>query len=228
MSGELPPALRDLGERLREAAARDAEVERRVAQRLRGGRRRRWFGVASAVIVSMAGVAVADRVIEREGEPVAPDRLPASVRAGADAGVIASSAVADPAGGPPWALRVFTNAKGLECVALGRLRGGKLGTYDVRRRTFHVLPSKLSGTCEPLAERGMLVVARRDAVPRRTIVYGLVRDRRPVHVTIAGETRTLKPGALGSFILVRSGVPDLEGARVSTSVGGRTMTRPLG
>ncbi|MEY2514672.1 MAG: hypothetical protein QOJ89_2030 [bacterium] len=74
----------------------------------------------------------------------------------------------------------------------------------------------------------MLVVARRDAVPPRTIVFGLVRDRRPVRVTIAGDTHTLKPGALGSFIDVRSGVLDLDGASVSTSVGGRTLTRPLG
>ncbi|MDX6678511.1 MAG: hypothetical protein QOE31_2563 [Solirubrobacteraceae bacterium] len=231
MSDELPPALRGLREDLREAAARDAEIELRVAQRLRGSRRRRALLVLAAIVVSSAGVAVAGRAIDREGPAVAPDKrpLPPSVVAGADPGVIASGAVADPDGGPPWALRVFTNAKGLECVALGRLRNGTIGRYDPRTRTFHVLPRSLGGTCEPLGDRGMLVAAeRRAGPPARTIVYGLVRDRGPVRVTIAGETSTLRPGALGSFIDVRSGVLDFTGARVSTAVGDRTATRPLG
>jgi hypothetical protein len=231
VSDELPPALRGLRERLREAAERDVEVEARVKQRLRRGRRRRALVVVAAALAAFGSVAVAERLIEREGEQLQPDPqdLPASIVEAAQGGVIASGAAGDPAGGPPWALRVFANAKGVECVALGRLRGGRLGRYDARTRTFHALPPEAGGTCEPLAERGMLVAVRTDAQPQpRTIVYGLVRDRRQVRVTIGGVARTLKPGALGSFIDVRSGVLDLAGATVSTLVDGRTKTRRLG
>ena len=45
------------------------------------------------------------------------------------------------------------------------------------------------------------------------------RDRRPVRVTIAGVTRTVSPGGLGTFIDVREGVVDMTGATVTTTVG---------
>jgi hypothetical protein len=228
MTGKLPPTLEDLREQLREAAARDIEVERRVAEGVRSGRWRRRLIVLGAALAAAGGVAVAQRVLDREGAPVRPDRLPGAVEPAADPGVIATSATADPEGGPPWALRVFTNARGQDCVALGRLSRGRLGTYDADR-VFRRLPTRVSGVCDSLARTGIVVgIIQRPAPQPRTIVYGLARDGRPVRITIAGTTHTVAPGALGSFVDVRAGALDTRGASASTTAGGRTVRRQLG
>jgi hypothetical protein len=225
---ELPPALRNLREQLREAAARDIEVDSRVQQRLRRGRWRRWLIVAVAALVSAGGVAVAQRVFDREGPDTPPDRIQKRVGAAADPGVVTASATRDPGSGPPWALRVFTNPAGLECVAVGRLRGGAIGTYDAAR-TFHKLPVDVAGACESVDRSGLLVTISVRGLPEpRTIVYGLAREYGLVRVTIAGETRTLRPGPFGTFIDVRAGVLDRRGATASTTVAGHTVTRRLG
>jgi hypothetical protein len=229
MTDELPPALDDLRAQFREAAGQDNEIERRVAQRVRGARRRQWLLVAVAAIVSFAGVAVAQRAFDHEGpaRPTVRD-LPPPIAAAADPGVVSTSATPDPAGGPQWALRVFTNPTGLDCVAVGRISGGVLGTYDASR-TFRALPPRVSGACERVVHSGLLVAVQRRSRPQpRTIVFGLARDGRPVRITIAGRTRIARPGGFGSFIDVRLGLPDMRGAIVTTTVAGRPARRRLG
>jgi hypothetical protein len=228
MSSELPPTLDSLRDQLRSAAARDNEVETRVAQRLRRGRRRHWLLVAVAALVSVGGVAVAGGALDRRGSDERGDSVPPNLAAAADPGVVASSATPDPAGGPPWAVRVFTNPAGRDCAAVGRLVDGAIGRFD-SSRTFHALPSRMAGTCEPLGRSALLVaVEYHPGAPQRTIVYGISRDRRPVRVTIAGVTRTVVPGGLGTFLDVRAGVTDMRGANVTTTAGGRTVRRDLG
>jgi hypothetical protein len=231
MTDELPPALGDLRDQLREAAARDIEIERRVAQRVRGARWRQWLLVVGAAIVSFAGVALAQRAFDREGPPRPAVRdLPSPITAAApaDPGLVVTSATPDPAGGPPWALRVFTNPTGLACVALGRMSRGVLGTYDVSH-TFRALPLRVAGACDPVGQSGLLVVVqRRGGLDPRTIVYGLARDDQPVRITIAGKTHRVKPGALGTFIDVHPGLPDMHGATAWTTVAGRPTHRRLG
>lgn len=228
MTDELPPALRDLGEQLRAAAARENEVERRVERRLRRGRWRRWPLAVVAGLVSVGGVAVADRLAGGRGDDVEPDRVPRAGAPAADSGIIATSATSDPDGGPPWALRVFTNAAGEDCITVGRLMDGTLGMYD-DTRTFHALPRRVVGACEAVGDTGLLVAAQIRGQPLpRTIVYGLARDRRPVRITIGGRTTTLRPGALGSFIDLRVGILNLRGAEVATTAGGRPLRRRLG
>lgn len=227
MTGGLPPVFDDLRDQLREAAARDIAIESqvaaRVADRVRGGRRRRWLLVMLGALVTFGGVAVAERTIDRVGPDLPADTLPRDMTPASDQGIVTSSAVADTGGGPPWALRVFTNAAGLDCVVLGRLMDGRLGTYD-QTRTFRALPSRVGGVCDRLARTGLLVaVQRRGVAPQRTIVFGLARDRQPVRITVGGQTRTVAPGGLGTFIDVRDELVDLDGAVVSTTAGGRTV-----
>ncbi len=232
MNRDLPPVLDDLRDQVREAAARDiaieAQVEARVAERGRRGRRRQWLLVTLGALVTFGGVAVAERAINRTGPDLAADVLPSAVAPAAGQGIVTNSAAADPGGGPPWAVRAFTNAAGLDCVAVGRLMNGRLGTYD-QSRTFRALPTRVSGVCEPLATSGLLVAAQRHAqAPSRTIIFGMSRDRRPVRITMAGETRTITPGGLGTFVDVRTGLGDRRGIVVSTTAGGRTIERDLG
>jgi hypothetical protein len=227
MINELPSGLAGLRDQLREAASREIEIEARVRSRLRRRSWRRVMPVASVAAVAIVGVAVAQRALDREGVPLPADRLPAAAVAGADSGIVVSSATRDPAGGPRWALRVFTNPAGEDCFALGRLRGGRLGTY-VGSRTFRAQPSRVLGPCDSLGRVGLLVALRYYGGGRpRTVVYGLARDRRPVHVTIRGMTSTIHPQGLGSFIAVRRGLVDKRGAIVSTKVGNRTVHRRL-
>jgi hypothetical protein len=228
MSGDLPPVFDDLRDQLRNAAARDNEVEARVAQRLRRVRRRHWLLVAVAGLVSVGGVAVAERALDRRGADQRGDRVPADTAAAADPGVVAASAAPDPGGGPPWAVRVFTNPAGLDCVAVGRLKDGAIGTFDASR-TFRALPRRVSGACEPVARTGLAVAVHyQPNAPQRTVVYGIARDRQPVRITIDGLTRTVAPGGLGTFVDVREGIHDMHGATVTTTVGGRTTRRALG
>jgi hypothetical protein len=224
---ELPPGLRDLGDQLREAAERDIEVERRVRQRLRRGRWRRRLLVALAALVSAGGIAVAQRLLDRRGPDQPRDRIQQRDAPPVDPSVVASGAVRDPGRGPPWALRAFTNAAGLECVALGRLRNGEFGTYD-QTGTFRKLPAVVPGMCEDLDRRGLFVAVHQRPRPEaRTIIYGLARERHPVRITIGGRTTMLRPGPFGSFLYVRAGRLDLTGGTASTSVAGRTVTRDL-
>jgi len=225
---KLPPALRNLRDELRAAAAREIQIESRVRQRVRRGRWRRWLLVAVAAIVSAGGVAVAQRVLDRTGADEPPDRIQKRVSHAADPGVVPASATPDPRSGPPWALRVFTNPAGLECVAVGRLLRGALGTYDMTR-TFHKLPADVAGACERVGRSGLLITVQRRGKPeKRTIIYGLAREYRPVRVTVAGETRTVRPGPFGTFLDVRPGLLTMRGATVSTTIAGRTVSRPLG
>lgn len=229
MTDELPPVLGELRDQLREAADRDIEIERRVAERIGGVRWRQWLLVAGAATVSFAGIAVAQRAFDREGPPRPAVRdLPPAITAAADSNVVASSATPDPLGGAPWALRVFTNSTGLDCVAVGRVSNGGFGTYDARHK-FRALPPDLAGVCERVGRTGLLVAVQRRGDPQpRTIVYGLARDDRPVSITIAGTTHTVQPRGLGSFIYVRRGVADMRGATASTTVAGRPVRRRLG
>lgn len=227
MSDHLPPALDDLRDQLRAAAARDNEVEARVAQRVRRGRRRHWLLLALGALISVGGVAVAERALDRRGADHRADRVPADSAPAAERGVVLDSATPDPGGGLPWVMRVFTNRAGQECVTIGRLRDGVIGTVDASR-TFRALPDRVPGACQSLATSGLLVAVHYDTAPPRTVVYGLARDRRPVEVNVAGETRTVAAGALGTFVDVREGVADMRGASATTTVGGRPERRSLG
>jgi hypothetical protein len=227
MSAQLPSGLAGLRDQLREAASRDIEIEARVRSRLRRRSWRRVLPVSVVAVVSIVGVAVAQRVLDQVGPPLPTDRLPAKDVA-ADPDVVTTSATADPAGGPPWALRVFTNPAGKDCFALGRLISGRLGTY-ADSRTFRAQPRRVIGACDSLGRAGLLAAFRYyGGAQRRTVVYGLARDRQPVRVTIGGVTSTVTPRGLGSFIVVRRGVLDMRGASASTMVGDRPVRRLLG
>jgi hypothetical protein len=95
-----------------------------------GWRRTSAFALAAALVVS--GAAIAATQLLRIGKPIeelgAPKPDP-HVGAGVVQGGVRLLPVraADPAGGPPWALRVFDSSRGGSCVQLGRVYRGRFG-----------------------------------------------------------------------------------------------------
>jgi hypothetical protein len=91
---------------------------------------------AAAALVVAGGGAVAATQVWRVG---APDDTPLGFpapRPDAGAGVASGAPrilplrVADPRGGPPWALRVFGSSRGGSCVQVGQVVDGRFGRMD--------------------------------------------------------------------------------------------------
>jgi len=90
----------------------------------------RALAVALACLVA-SGSALAATGVFRTGMPVAPEVAPVATT---DVGVaiprtvqLLGLRVPDPDGGPPWGLRMMKTTRGLVCVQLGRIVGGRIG-----------------------------------------------------------------------------------------------------
>ncbi len=119
----------------------------------RSQRRRAWWPLVTivALLVLAAAALAASGILSG----TAYDPPWAHERPGVDLGVpVAGSAqllslrVPDPAGGPPWGLRVVRTTRGYECVELGRVLNGRLGVLgqdgwfgDDHR--FHPMPASV-------------------------------------------------------------------------------------
>lgn len=212
---DLLPSLRELGDRLGDAAAREIASEHDGPPRRR---RPRWqpylLGGVVATLVAAGGVTATD-VFTGSGDPVPEERSSSS-----QSGVLTDSAVPDPAGGLPWAVRVFVDPRGRECLQLGRLRDGALGT--VQNGQFRPYQGRPNGSCADLGKVPLVaVVDQRSEPTARTVVFGFSRVRGPVTIRIGGASRRVTPGALGAYVAVYEGMADLTGATVSA--GKRTF-----
>ncbi|MGD0454520.1 MAG: hypothetical protein ABSB69_13070, partial [Solirubrobacteraceae bacterium] len=125
------------------------------------------IGLMFAVgLLMLAAVAYATTQLIQTGSPVTSEE-----RFSANAGVgvaipktegLLGIAAPDPAGGPPWTMREYDTSRGLGCVQVGRLVGGRIGVlgqdgafHDDGR--FHPLPTQTSqaeGNCVLLDAHG--------------------------------------------------------------------------
>jgi hypothetical protein len=118
--------------------------------------------------------------------------------------VVAATA-RDPAGGPPWAMRV-ANQDGDTCVQAGRLVDGAFG--QVQRGEFRALPDFVLGTCSTgrsgaaSGANQPLLAVERPRSPDRTIVYGLVAGIAPVDVRVGNQQLRAIPGPFGAFLTI--------------------------
>ncbi len=97
-----------------------------------------------------ATIALAATGVILTGAPVRPEEV---LNPGVGVGVPAPGGsrllalrVADPAGGPPWGMRLVTTTRGLECVQIGRVRDGQLGELGIDGAfhddgRFHPIPA---------------------------------------------------------------------------------------
>ena len=215
---DLLPSLRELGDRLGDAAAREIASERDGRQRRR---KPRWqlylLGGIVATLVAAGGVTATD-IFTGSGDPVPEERSSPS-----QPGVLTDSAVQDPAGGLPWAVRVFVDERERECLQLGRLRDGTLGT--VISGQFRPYQGRANGPCGDLGKTPLIAAVEQRAQPTaRTVVFGLSRSQEPVTIRIGDSVRRVTPGALGAYVAVYAGMADLTGATVTA--GKRTF--PIG
>jgi hypothetical protein len=140
---------------------------------IKSARPRRWSARrGSAVLLIAVGllaltaVAFAASRLIQTGAAVKPEEHFSS-DAGAGVAIpktedLLGIAAPDPAGGPPWTMRVYNTSRGLGCVQVGRLVGGRIGVLgqdgafnDDGR--FHPLPPQTSqneGDCVLLDGRG--------------------------------------------------------------------------
>ena len=138
--------------------------------------------VAAAVLLLLGGAAVA---LAASGVILTGAAVPAPRFASPTAGAglpqpgkwkLLSLRVADPAGSPPWGMRVVRTTRGLVCVQIGRVQEGVLGELGIDGAfhddlRFHpvgpgVLPTYAGGAADGgmTSERGSCVLAYGDVV----------------------------------------------------------------
>ncbi|HEX3873835.1 MAG TPA: hypothetical protein VHW26_06795 [Solirubrobacteraceae bacterium] len=169
-------------QRLRVLDELGVQIERLVATApaRRPASRRRLFPIAIAIaLLGFAAAALAASGAFTTGAPVRPGvgdlTHPRSgdggVRPGGVSRILAETP--DPAGGPPWGLRVIRTTRGLVCLQVGRVVGGRIGVLgqddlfsDDGR--FHPLAAAVntpSFFCYPPDADGHLFVATGDVLP---------------------------------------------------------------
>jgi hypothetical protein len=188
------PALIELRESLREAAARD------VAARKPRRRRRRGIGILAAVLVTGAAAAGAADLIS-SGEPVNDEHV-AATRYSSD-GQLRIDTKADDT--PlPWGVQPYTSKDGQVCALAGRIRGGvQLGLLDAKG-VFHKYGEGRSGACGSITNKagGFISGLRREG---RTVLYGRAQPGATVHVVVDGVDTPAPTGRDGSFVFVFKG-----------------------
>lgn len=176
-----PEAARD-GEAAQPDAARPGMAARHEAPRSR----RPWLrppalALAAALVVAGGALAATGTIeigpFHDDHDPLSrPDPARgAGVRAGAAKPL--ALRVADPAGGPPWTLRVFASSRGANCVQVGQVARGRFGVF-VPPGTLEPLrawPGGTSSLCSGQARAGFPVVR---GVQRMRVLGGASDMRR--------------------------------------------------
>lgn len=163
--------------------------------------RRLGIGLATLLAIA-AGVASASALTSSSGndtlngpETVQPDGRGASLPV----------TVADPDGGPAWAVRVYRSQAGLTCPEAGRIKDGSFGQVD-GDGGFRALDIEAAGSCADLAKTPISLAVNHypadGELPARAVIFGVVTPK-VSDITLAGATgsRTVATRA-GAFIVV--------------------------
>jgi hypothetical protein len=211
---------------------------------------RRWWRSSALLVLLPLGIAtVAVGAVTSgilQGEPVKnPPGLHLNPKSGLGVivgrGKLLSVRAADPAGGPPWALRMVKTSRGFGCVQLGRVVDGKLGVLgrDGSLRNdgkFHERGAEIIGQsdCQQTDGAGHTFIAISYlGMPESADAIGCVaRDYggadRPV--CPPGSLRTIFYGLLGpeaTAVSYRDGSGQVVRAPVSRPEGAYVAVRPV-
>jgi hypothetical protein len=164
-------------------------------------------GIASASLVSPGSAA--------EQPAGGRDELPAqSIRTGAG--------VADPRGGPSWAVRVYDGDSALRCIVAGRTDGTAFGPVDAAGRVRDT-GAVASGSCaDPLEEPLQLGLADYEDTagtgPRRVLFGIAAADVTRVVLVAAGVRRSIALDARRTFVVPSDERSDLEDVTVTITL----------
>ncbi|MDP1847877.1 MAG: hypothetical protein Q8K79_08800 [Solirubrobacteraceae bacterium] len=135
----------------------------------------------------------------------------------------------DPAGGPPWGLRLTRSETGQTCTTVGQIRDGVFGIVG-QDGTYRQIPTPIADACGRGLLLGSRIVSAATPGATRSIVYGVVgtTTRRVTLVTTRGR-RTLTLGERGSFVAALRGYPEDSASSVElTAPDGRVTRHDLG
>jgi hypothetical protein len=201
--------------------------------------RRRLVVVAMALLaLLLAAVALAATGAFNTGTPVRPGAFDLTTPRSGPGAVLPRSvggvaALADdPTGGPPWGLRVLRTTRGLGCVQIGRVVGGRLGVLGqdgafANDGRFHPLPAAVSESpvdCGSLDARGRLYLAfASQGVPASAYAPGCtppgdVEPHPNPPICPQADERAVYAGVLGPSALSVTYV----------TIGGGRVTAPVG
>jgi hypothetical protein len=141
-SGPLPelPIVREIGEQLLTAAeGREPVVRSRRPRREAGGAVRGGWLIAAGLpaLLALTAAALAAGGVIMIGSPArSPGKPPRNPDGGL--GVLRAGTArllalrsSDPAGGPPWGMRVVATTRGVGCLQVGRIVDGRLGVLGM-------------------------------------------------------------------------------------------------
>lgn len=181
--------------------------------------RRRWWraiALSLAVALGVATSATGTVVALRSTVISAPDPavLSAAQTPLQGSGVLAAPRSDDPAGGPPWALRLTRSETGQTCTTVGQVHDEVFGIVG-RDNVFRQIPASVTDACGRGLLLGSRIVSASTARATRSIVYGVAGgDTRQVTLITGGHRRGLKLGERGTFIAALPGYPEDTAARV--------------
>ena len=177
----------------------DREIERLAVEA--GEVRRRRSGARLAVVpLTLAVIAICASTVVLFAERA---KDPPSIVQSADSGIgtligvgkLLAPRIADPAGGPPWALRMTTTTRGFSCLQLGRTVDGKLGVLGQDGAFHETKPSlRVLNHCQlPDAAGHVFMTMKQFGLP----ASGAMTGCKPRSGCPAGSLRTVFYGLLG-------------------------------
>ena len=214
----------DLHGLARFGAALDAAARRPIPAR------RRWLRGAALSLVALLGVSAtaAATVAALRGTVIpAPDAriLPADQASLQSSTVLAPPRSADPAGGPPWALRLTRTQTEQTCTTVGQVRDGVFGIVG-QDQVFRQIPPAVVDACGRGLLLGSRIVSARTATATRSIVYGVAGSGvRRVTLITSTARRRLVLGERGAFVAALRGYPEDTAARVELIARDGSVTR---
>jgi len=202
------PAMRQLGDELREAGLRE-----RTSSPPRRRSVPRWVLGAGIAALLAGGAATAATLLstgDPESEPVGK-----AARYRPDSAVPTIVVTANDSAHRRWGVAVYRARSGLDCAVAGQVEGSRLGV--VRSGRFHPYAAQVSGPCADLGRHPTVYDARYFAEQDRTLVYGRVRlPARTALLTVGGEHHLAKVGHGGAFLFLFEGRIRLTGVALTS------------
>lgn len=225
---------------LRDAAARIERRESNAGPRRTGRRMRiptRSLVLAALLLIVITATAAAGTLIALRGTVIpgpSPRDVPPEQSPVPDSAKLAPIRSKDPAGAPPWTLRIARSKTGFTCSTVGQVKGGQFGIVGLDGTFRRLAVGVVDGCGVERADASTLVGARvldaDQARDVRTIVNGVGGpDLRAVTVETIDGPKRIPVTDQGVFIAAFRGYPEDLAVRVTLRFAdGHVEDHPFG